>query len=99
MYHFPIERSKGTSHFEKEFYDIIRLDIRNLGAEQAHDIWGTFAYDTIPRTSTIGDTLYNLEFPQEYTYWGNSDEDLQDILVALDDSNGDFGDNDNDHAF
>ncbi len=53
-----------------------------------------FAYDTIPRTSAIGDTLYNLEFPQEYTYWGNSDEDLQDILVALDDSNGDFGDND-----
>ena len=53
-----------------------------------------FAYDTIPRTNAIGDTLYNLEFSQEYTYWGNSDENLKDILVSLDDSNGNFDDND-----
>jgi hypothetical protein len=49
LYHFfPIERTKGTSHFEKEFYDIIQGDIHRLGPENAHKIWGTFAYDNIP---------------------------------------------------
>ena len=54
LYHFPIERSKGTSHFEKEFYDIIKNDIANLGAEKAHEIWGTFAYDNIPCKQIVG---------------------------------------------
>ena len=54
LHHFPIERSKGTSHFEKEFYDIIQNDIRILGAEKAHEIWGTFAYDNIPCKQIVG---------------------------------------------
>ena len=55
LYHFfPIERTKGTSHFEKEFYDIIQGDIHRLGPENAHKIWGTFAYDNIPCKQIVG---------------------------------------------
>jgi hypothetical protein len=41
---WPPERTKGTSHLEKEIMDIILKDIQLLGTEQAHKRWGCFIW-------------------------------------------------------
>ena len=49
LYNFyPDGQTKGTSHFEKEFYSIINEYINKYGVEQTNSYWGTYCYEHFP---------------------------------------------------
>ena len=53
------DRTKGTSHLEKELMEVILDDIKVIGKEEAHNKWGCFLYGTWdgfePVTEHLGD--------------------------------------------
>ena len=45
---YPDGQTKGTSHFEKEFYSIINEYINKFGVEKTNQYWGTYCYEHFP---------------------------------------------------